>query len=59
LVVVVVSFSALSLYFLAMLVTGVWVAGQASGTDADFLLGGRRLGAGVTALSAGAAEISA
>jgi len=46
-----------ALYLLAMLAIGV-IAYRATGNFADYILGGRRLGSVVTALSAGASDMS-
>jgi sodium/proline symporter len=46
-----------ALYFVAVLLIG-WVAYRRTATIADFVLGGRRLGSGVAALSAGASDMS-
>ncbi|XQW85942.1 sodium/proline symporter PutP [Thalassotalea piscium] len=52
------TFIALALYFLTMLGIG-WYAYKKSTSDvAGFMLGGRNLGPGVTALSAGASDMS-
>ena len=48
----------LALYFIAMLGIGLWVYKRSSNTATDYLLGGRQLGPAVTALSAGASDMS-
>lgn len=49
---------ALGLYFLAMIGIGAYAYRQASSNLADYMLGGRQLGPAVTALSAGASDMS-
>jgi len=49
----------LILYFLLMLGIGVYAMRQSSTSNAGYLLGGRQLGPAVTALSAGASDMSA
>jgi len=46
-----------SLYFVVLLGLGI-LAWQRTGNLSDYILGGRRLGSGVTALSAGASDMS-
>jgi sodium/proline symporter len=46
-----------SLYFAVLLVLGI-IAWQRTSNLSDYILGGRRLGSGVTALSAGASDMS-
>lgn len=48
----------LALYFIAMLGIGVYGYYKATSDLGDYMLGGRRLGPGVTALSAGASDMS-
>ena len=48
----------LALYFLAMLSIGVYGYFKSTSDLSDYMLGGRRLGPGVTALSAGASDMS-
>lgn len=48
----------LALYFIAMLAIGLYGYFKATGDLGDYMLGGRRLGPGVTALSAGASDMS-
>ena len=49
---------ALALYFVAMLAIGLYAYRQSTSNLADYMLGGRKLGPGVTALSAGASDMS-
>lgn len=49
---------AISLYFLLMIVIGVYSYRKSTGNSEDFLIGGRKMGAAVTAFSAGAADMS-
>lgn len=49
---------ALALYFIAMLAIGLYAYRQSSSNLAEYMLGGRKLGPGVTALSAGASDMS-
>lgn len=49
---------ALTLYFISMLVIGLYAYRQSSSNLSDYMLGGRKLGPGVTALSAGASDMS-
>ena len=51
--------SALGLYFLAMLAIGLYDSRRNSASNEAYLLGGRQLGPLVTALSAGASDMSA
>lgn len=48
----------LALYFVAMLAIGVYGYYKSTSDLSDYMLGGRRLGPGVTALSAGASDMS-
>ena len=48
----------LGLYMLLMLAIGVYSYRKSTSNSEEFLIGGRRLGAAVTALSAGAADMS-
>lgn len=48
----------LALYFIAMLAIGVYGYFKSTSDLSDYMLGGRRLGPGVTALSAGASDMS-
>lgn len=48
----------LTLYFIAMLAIGVYAWRKSTADASGYLLGGRDLGPGVTALSAGAADMS-
>ena len=48
----------LALYFIAMLGIGVYGYYKSTSDLGDYMLGGRRLGPGVTALSAGASDMS-
>ncbi|RUO31947.1 sodium/proline symporter PutP [Aliidiomarina sedimenti] len=48
----------LALYFIAMLGIGVYGYFKSTSDLGDYMLGGRRLGPGVTALSAGASDMS-
>jgi len=48
----------LAIYFLAMLGIGVYGYYKSTSDLSDYMLGGRRLGPGVTALSAGASDMS-
>ncbi|RUO36398.1 sodium/proline symporter PutP [Aliidiomarina sanyensis] len=48
----------LALYFIAMLGIGVYGYFKSTSDLSDYMLGGRRLGPGVTALSAGASDMS-
>lgn len=48
----------IGLYMLLMLAIGVYSYKKSSSNSEDFLIGGRKLGAAVTALSAGAADMS-
>ena len=47
------------LYFILMLCIGVYAMRRSSGSASGYLLGGRQLGPAVTALSAGASDMSA
>ena len=49
----------LALYFMLMLGIGVYAMRRSSNSNAGYLLGGRQLGPAVTALSAGASDMSA
>ena len=49
---------ALALYFVAMLAIGLYAYRQSSSNLSEYMLGGRKLGPGVTALSAGASDMS-
>lgn len=49
---------AISLYFLLMILIGIYAYRKSTSNVDEFLLGGRRLGPAVTALSAGAADMS-
>lgn len=49
---------ALAIYFIAMLLIGLYAYRQSSSNLSDYMLGGRKLGPGVTALSAGASDMS-
>lgn len=49
---------AIGLYFLLMILIGVYAYRKSTSNVDEFLLGGRRLGPAVTALSAGAADMS-
>lgn len=49
---------ALALYFIAMLAIGLYAYRQSSSNLSEYMLGGRKLGPGVTALSAGASDMS-
>lgn len=49
---------ALGIYFLSMLAIGLYAYRQSSDNLSDYMLGGRKLGPGVTALSAGASDMS-
>src|SRR5690606_24695514 len=51
--------SALALYFLLMLGIGLWDSRRNAASNAAYLLGDRQLGPTVTALSAGASDMSA
>lgn len=46
------------LYFLLMIAIGIYAYRKSTSNSNEFLLGGRKLGAAVTALSAGAADMS-
>jgi len=52
------TFISLALYFIAMLGIGVYGYYKSTSDLGDYMLGGRRLGPGVTALSAGASDMS-
>ncbi|MFT4994768.1 MAG: SSS family solute:Na+ symporter [Paraglaciecola sp.] len=52
------TFISLALYFIAMLGIGLYSYKQASTNVEGYMLGGRNLGPGVTALSAGASDMS-
>jgi SSS family solute:Na+ symporter/sodium/proline symporter len=49
---------ALVIYFIAMLAIGLYAYRQSSSNLSEYMLGGRKLGPGVTALSAGASDMS-
>jgi SSS family solute:Na+ symporter len=49
---------ALAIYFIAMLAIGLYAYRQSSSNLSEYMLGGRKLGPGVTALSAGASDMS-
>lgn len=49
---------ALLIYFIAMLAIGLYAYRQSSTNLSDYMLGGRKLGPAVTALSAGASDMS-
>lgn len=49
---------AIGLYFLLMILIGLYAYRKSTSNTTEFLLGGRKLGAAVTALSAGAADMS-
>ncbi|MCA1928748.1 sodium/solute symporter, partial [Rheinheimera sp.] len=49
---------ALSIYFLSMLAIGLYAFRQSSSNLSEYMLGGRKLGPAVTALSAGASDMS-
>lgn len=49
---------ALVIYFVAMLAIGLYAYRQSSSNLSEYMLGGRKLGPGVTALSAGASDMS-
>ncbi len=49
---------ALSLYFISMLAIGLYAYRQSSSNLSEYMLGGRKLGPAVTALSAGASDMS-
>ena len=49
---------ALSIYFLSMLAIGLYAYRQSSSNLSEYMLGGRKLGPAVTALSAGASDMS-
>lgn len=49
---------AIGLYFLLMILIGIYAYRKSTSNTTEFLLGGRKLGAAVTALSAGAADMS-
>jgi len=49
---------ALAIYFLSMLAIGVFAYRQSSSNLSEYMLGGRKLGPSVTALSAGASDMS-
>lgn len=49
---------ALTLYFISMLAIGLYAYRQSSSNLSEYMLGGRKLGPGVTALSAGASDMS-
>lgn len=49
---------AIGLYFLLMILIGIYAYKKSTGNTTEFLLGGRKLGPAVTALSAGAADMS-
>lgn len=49
---------ALSIYFLSMLAIGFYAYRQSSSNLSEYMLGGRKLGPAVTALSAGASDMS-
>lgn len=52
------NYAALGLYFLAMLGIGLYAYRQTASDAAGYMLGGRRLGPAVVALSAGASDMS-
>ncbi len=52
------SIFALAIYFLLMLAIGVYAYRQSSSNLSDYMLGGRKLGPAITALSAGASDMS-
>lgn len=52
------TFISLAIYFIAMLGIGVYGYRKATSDLSDYMLGGRKLGPGVTALSAGASDMS-
>ncbi|MBU2223921.1 MAG: sodium/proline symporter PutP [Gammaproteobacteria bacterium] len=49
---------ALVVYFIAMLAIGLYAYRQSTSNLSEYMLGGRKLGPGVTALSAGASDMS-
>ncbi len=49
---------ALAIYFFAMLAIGLYAYRQSSSNLSEYMLGGRKLGPGITALSAGASDMS-
>lgn len=49
---------ALAIYFVAMLAIGLYAYRQSSSNLSEYMLGGRKLGPGITALSAGASDMS-
>lgn len=49
---------ALAIYFIAMLAIGLYAYRQSSSNLSEYMLGGRKLGPGITALSAGASDMS-
>lgn len=49
---------ALAIYFVAMLAIGVYAYRQSTSNLSEYMLGGRQLGPGITALSAGASDMS-
>lgn len=49
---------AINLYFLLMILIGIYSYRKSSSNSEDFLIGGRKMGAAVTALSAGASDMS-
>ncbi len=49
---------ALLIYFIAMLAIGLYAYRQSSTNLSEYMLGGRKLGPAVTALSAGASDMS-
>lgn len=49
---------ALAIYFVAMLAIGLYAYRQSNSNLSEYMLGGRKLGPGITALSAGASDMS-
>lgn len=49
---------ALAIYFVAMLAIGLYAYRQSTSNLSEYMLGGRKLGPGITALSAGASDMS-
>lgn len=49
---------ALTIYFVAMLGIGIYAYRQSTSNLSEYMLGGRQLGPGITALSAGASDMS-
>src|SRR5690606_26992066 len=49
---------AIGLYMVLMVLIGIYSYKKSTGNSDDFLIGGRKMGAAVTALSAGAADMS-